>query len=115
MSRILTKLRTQAGETISETLVALLVAALALTMLAGAITASAHIITMSRNTLSGYYSANEEANGVVKLSGSGTSGKTVKLDSDDLTTQSISIEYYQNTVFEKTPVIAYKYAAPAGG
>lgn len=48
-------LGSQSGETIGETLVALLIAALALTMLAGAITASGNMIAKGRKKLKEYY------------------------------------------------------------
>ena len=53
------KLGSRAGETITETLVSVLISALALVMLAGAITAASNIIKRSRNALSEYYAANE--------------------------------------------------------
>lgn len=53
------KLRSRTGETITETLVSVLISALALVMLAGAITAASNIIKRSRNALSNYYAANE--------------------------------------------------------
>ena len=104
------KLRSQAGESIAETLFALLIAALALVMLAGAITTSARIITQSRNKLDAYYSANESDSGVVKMSGSGTRN-TVQIRASDLS-QDAGIMYYQNTAFGQTPVTAYKYVPP---
>lgn len=57
------KLRSRAGESIAETLVALLISALALVMLAGVISASTRIVTSSREKLNKYYSVNE---GIVK-------------------------------------------------
>lgn len=100
----------QAGESIGETLVALLIAALALVMLAGAVAASSGIITKSRNKLDAYYNANEADRGVVKMSGSGTRN-TVEIRASDLS-QDAGIIYYQNTAFGQTPVIAYKYVPP---
>lgn len=54
------KLRSRAGETISEVLVALLIASISLVMLAGMITASAHAIERSRKMLETYYEAGWE-------------------------------------------------------
>lgn len=53
------KVSNNAGESLSETLVALLISALALAMLAGAITAASHMVTESRDKLGSYYSAKE--------------------------------------------------------
>lgn len=53
------KLRSKAGETIAETLIALLISALALMMLAGAIAAANRIITRSDEVMHNYYEAND--------------------------------------------------------
>ena len=55
--RIRSKLGSRAGESISETLVALLISALALVMLAGVITTSTRIVTSSRESMNNYYDA----------------------------------------------------------
>ncbi len=55
---MLRKLKSRSGESIAETLVAVLIAALALMMLAGAINASSNMITKSKNLLNTYYTAN---------------------------------------------------------
>ena len=49
------KLRSRAGETLAETLVALLVSSIGLMMLASMINSSARLITKSRSVLSDYY------------------------------------------------------------
>lgn len=54
--RWIRKLRGKTGETIAETLIATLIAALALTMLAGAIGASARMVTGTRTTMQKYRS-----------------------------------------------------------
>ena len=54
------KIISQAGESIGETLVALLIAALALVMLAGAITTATRLVTTSTNSIKNYYSGNNE-------------------------------------------------------
>lgn len=102
------KLRNKAGETISETLVALLIAALALVMLAGAISAASHMVTNSRNRLNGYYDKNEEPDGVVLMSSSTDSGTLTIAGNDSDPTISASVSIYQNTEFGDNSVIAYK-------
>ncbi|MBR6219536.1 MAG: hypothetical protein IKQ80_03100 [Clostridia bacterium] len=52
--RILKKLRAKAGETLAETLIALLISALALMMLAGAITAASNVLSKSKNSMNTY-------------------------------------------------------------
>ncbi len=57
--RIIDKLKAQAGESIAEVLIALLIAALALTMLASVISTSARIINQSKSKMAAYYDAND--------------------------------------------------------
>lgn len=53
------KLRSRAGETIGETLVSLLIGALALTMLAGAVSTAGRLVNDSRNNLKNYYNGRD--------------------------------------------------------
>ena len=53
--RIQSKLRSRVGESIGETLIALLISALALMMLAGAISSAARIVTRSKTAMDEYY------------------------------------------------------------
>ncbi len=53
------KLKGNGGESIAEVLIALLIAALALTMLASVITTAAKTITKSKEQMDAYYTANE--------------------------------------------------------
>ena len=55
------KLRSRKGESIGETLVALLISALALLMLAGAVSSAANIVTTSKNKMETYYTADNSA------------------------------------------------------
>ncbi len=57
--RILKKLRGNAGESLAEVLIALLIAALALTMLASVISSTAKMLTRGKLKMSEYYTANE--------------------------------------------------------
>lgn len=54
------KLKSNAGESIGEVLVALLIAALALTMLASVIYTSSRMINESKTMLGEYYTANQD-------------------------------------------------------
>lgn len=96
------KLKDRSGESISETLVALLISAFALVMLAGAITAASRIVQNSRQKLGAYYTANENL-------------ATMKTKSYELTmsfsnsSDGITVDCYENNVFgEGKTVIAYK-------
>ena len=85
MKYTIQKLRSRAGMTIGETLVSLLVVALALTMLAGAMSSVSKVIERGRTGVNTYYDEVEE---MVSMTGSG-SGKTVQFQdmSTELTTK----------------------------
>ena len=115
------KLSGQSGESIGETLVALLIAALALVMLAGAISASVGAVNKGRAKLKDYYSVNETINRR-GLSGSSVSGSNVSkgikiTDTSDsirthsIRTQEYNITYYSNATFNNKPVVAYDYSS----
>ncbi len=110
MKRIKRKLNSQAGESIGETLVALLIAVLALVMLAGALSASNGVVMKGRNKLDEYYSANDASSGIVKRTSGGTSvsgGITIRDDTGTISDTSYDITYYKNAEFENRTVIAY--------
>ncbi len=106
------------GETIAETLVSLLIAALALTMLAGAMSSSLKMVTKSRNKLNAYSEKTESM-----VTGSGTEGTiTIKVDalgtvlSDaGLNLPEYKVQYFFNNEFNSTPVAVYKYLTPTTG
>ena len=58
ISRITRKRSSKAGESIGETLVALLISALALVMLAGAVSAGMRVVTRSKDKMEVYYKVN---------------------------------------------------------
>ena len=108
------KLRSRAGETIAEPLVALWISALALVMLAGAISAGTRIIIQSENTMQAYY----QENNTLATPGKGTDGTTTSPASISITdseskpikldeTGDISVKYSKNVVFGSKPVVAY--------
>ena len=76
MKKLYRKLKSSAGETISEVLIALLISSLGLVMLAGMITAASNAVTTSRKTLETYYkdSASEEGSLIVMLQEDSSSG-----------------------------------------
>ena len=59
--RIQSKIRSHAGESIGETLIALLISALALMMLAGAISSAARIVTRNKAAMEEYYTGLDES------------------------------------------------------
>lgn len=105
------KLRAAAGETIAETLVALLISALALVMLAGAIGSTWNMIKISDAKMGEYYERDAAlvsqgtADGemTVTITGSGAEeGEGIS------TTESRSVNYYANKAFGGKPVVAYR-------
>ncbi len=104
------KLRSRAGESLAETLVALLIAAVALVMLAGAVTTATGVITKSQNKLDAYYGAAESMTN--RTSGTSlTDGITIT----DGTSKNVTITYYSNSEFTATQVVTYVYSASATG
>ncbi len=108
--RSLKKLRSRSGETIAETLVGVLIAALALTMLAGAISASLNVITTSETKMNEYYGKNED------LAAPAKEGMTVTLEDDSGeinllpktgSESGIGVKYSTNDTFTTIPVAAY--------
>lgn len=111
MRKIKEKIINNAGESIGEVLVALLISGLALLMLAGAIASSSRLVEKSKDTQAKYYSANEIL--------------TAQPDSEDLDSDLVqryaatlsfsnasknnkNITVYKNKVLGNPPVISYK-------
>ena len=107
--RINQKIRGNSGESITETLVALLISSLALMMLAGAISAATRVITQSKNKIAQYYKADTEL-AEQKSGTSGTIQMTLKDNSggeDVLPNAVFSVNSYQNGTFTKNVVVSY--------
>lgn len=102
----LKKLKSQRGETIAETLLAMLIAALALTMLAGAIATANMIIRNSDKTMDTYY------RNVSLLGTGGGSAMTVAINGgvalDGEQPGGVSVSYQVNAAFPEKPVVAYQ-------
>ena len=100
------KLNSRAGESIGETLVALLIAAVALVMLAGAISASSDVVISSRKKLEKYYEGEEK---LADLSGTASSGTITITDATGaISFTPYNVVFYQNKEFQRTPVVEYK-------
>ncbi len=107
------------GETIAETLISVLIGALALVMLAGSITSSSNLVNRSKHMVSQYIDLNEklverpeslegEAQGHM---GSTTISFTEETGWSDeaakMTIQPVEVTYYQNETFQNKPVVMY--------
>ncbi len=99
----LEKLNSRSGESIAETLVAILIAAFALLMLAGTINTASNLITDSSEKLDTYYTTNNNLD-----TGSGSSSTaTVTVTDGTNTWISSSVNTYENSVIGSSPVKAY--------
>jgi len=108
-SLALRKLHSKAGETIAETLVALLISALALVMLAGAISTTAKVITKSDDVMTNYY-----AGDAALVEQSGAEIITVNIGEGEgataTTIETRSVKFTENAAFASKSVVAYKTA-----
>ena len=110
MKKTMQKLRSRAGMTIGETLVSMLVAALALTMLAGSMAAVSKVIERGRTGVNTYYDEVEE---MVSMTGDSSVDKTVKFQdmSTGLTTK-LEVEDQNVSCYSaelgNTTVVMYK-------
>ena len=109
IKKIHAKLCNQSGESIGETLVALLISALALVMLAGAIGSAAKVITRSNEKMTKYYQTdNKIAERATAKSGPINITMTEKTDSTlTQTTVTGTYKYYMNDEFGNTLVVGY--------
>ncbi len=112
--RLLEKLHSDAGETITEVLVALLISALALAMLASMIQASSNMITTSKAKMEGYYERN---NAIGLQTETSEERRTFTFSEDSSSSNNIKTETFQVVLFRNeeigdTDVIAYKEATP---
>lgn len=111
IKRLAAKLKSDAGESLAEVLISLLIAALAMTMLASAISSTVKVVNRSREATSAYY---EEAEDLIDLSES-TGTMTVSISSisgygSDLNGSTLTVKYgiIEDASFGDISVIAYQ-------
>ena len=106
--KIKARVKSLAGETIAETLVALLISSLALLMLAGAVSSAVRIVLRSEDKLETYYEKDESV--AAHLNG-GNVRVTLTEDISDLSESigpfSYNGNYYLNNEFGRAAVISY--------
>ena len=104
-----TKLNSNTGESIAETLISLLIVSLGLLMLAGAISAASRSVQSSNEKMGEYYNANDSM--VKQERSNGNSSVTISSKRGDFSLKDASypIQYYQNTVLGDKKVTTYKY------
>ena len=109
--KIKNKLAGKQGESLAETLAALLISSFAMMMLAGSIQASSNLVQKSRETLGAYYDRNEAEDGVAKMSGEGIPvWATIKMapGSADGVSERRKVSVFTNDTFSRTPVYSYR-------
>ena len=107
------KLCRKNGESLIETIAAMLIAALASVMLAGAIYSASISVDKSRAYIDSYYSENEESEGVILQDEEKGQSARVRItdQSGTLFLPDVHIRYYTNAIDPDNTVIAY-HAAP---
>lgn len=98
--KIAAKLRGRAGESLSETLIALLISALALIMLAGAVSAAGNMVTRSKEAMDEYLAA--DAKLADRTANSSSGSVTLTVDGENSTYQVVK---YANS--KADTVVAY--------
>ena len=111
ISKWIKKLRSRAGESLAETLAALLVSSLALLMLAGAISAASRVISASETKMGEYYAAD---NALTEY-GAKKGTVTVVLKEAELEQTFSDVPYYVNDTFGGNPTIMYSFEIPTSG
>lgn len=106
--RIKEKIASQAGETIAEVLISLLIATVALMMLAMMISSTVSMVTTSKNKMEEYYGT-EKGVPILELQDTSSDRTTINIKKEGSTvpieTQTVYI--YENTAFNKS-VYAYQ-------
>ncbi len=105
------RLRSQAGETIAEVLISLLIAALSLVMLATMISATVNMVNTSKEKMISYYDANVALEEQPSTSGVSAS-VSIQTNSTGTSATQVnepvgSVSLYTNDVFEKNHVYSY--------
>lgn len=113
---MINKLKSTSGESIAETLVAVLIAAFALLMLAGSVNTSSNLITQSQGKLEEYYSENNDL--VTKNTDSGgkvTTGQAVITVKTEGTTTYVSEIFDKETYYKLESNIGNQALITYGG
>ena len=109
--RIIKKIKSQAGETIAEVLVALLISSVALVMLAGMIASTTSMVTQSKSKMEKYYEANEKLETQTETTGPSFSIQIS--DDNSIDVQVGTLPGYKNEILGKT-VYAYGVTPTTG-
>lgn len=117
IEKLKAKAQSKSGESIAETLVAVLISCVGLVMLIFMLTSGANMVVKSRDTLSDYY----EKNNIVAAQED--SGEDVELTlsvtdpefTDHFSSQSFDAQLFTNDTISRTPVYSYVKAEEGDG
>ena len=109
--RILAKLRSRAGDSIAELLIALLISSLAMVMLAGAVSSASNMIRRGNTAMTAYFTEDNALAERTTDDGNPPPAATVTLKEGSNDVQNWAVKYYSNDTFGRTHVVAY--AKPA--
>ena len=101
-------LKSQAGETISEVLIALLISSIALVMLASMISATNSMVGKSNRKMEEYYSKNENLENI-HVSAMSTSSAIITISGDSINVPPTTVPYIVNDAFAES---VYAYDIP---
>ena len=111
------KFRSQKGETLVETLIAVLICSLALAALATVMSAAGNMMKTSADKFDAYYDCNESLShpdgqsgeeGTVTVSLKGTGNNEIRLSPSESSDNSIPVKYFVNLeAGTKNPVASY--------
>lgn len=107
------KTKSQSGETIAETLVALLISSIALMMLAGMINSTVNLVTKSEAKMGDYYTQNAELENSEASRSTFTISIKPGTESESKLAMTVDVHYQTNNTFNKT-VVAYSYVSQKG-
>ncbi len=103
--KLIQKIKSCSGESIAETLVALLISAISLTMLASMISTTVSIVKQSEKKMEAYYTENTR---LEKLDPDSSSAQDLNLELKGTNLNvTLPISYESNEEFRKYTVIAY--------
>lgn len=117
MKKISRKLRGKTGESIGETLIALLISSLALMMLAGAVSSAGRIVQQSKAAFEDYCTRNNAlANQSASPAGTLTVSFSDKLNPVESftftdTEEPLSVNYYINDKYSRHQIVSYTLAS----
>lgn len=115
MKKIWNKLRGTAGESLAETLVAVLIIAFASIVLAGMISATVNMVKRSESSMKTYYAKSADLEKMVTENTTEIKINLTLKTGDKSTVDDIKVKYDSNSELANYTVVAYAYAGSGTG